>query len=160
MSERGQDLQLVAALLAAQSTLSLATTNENGQAYVTPLFYYFVEPEFALCWLSSADSQHSRNLARNSAAAVTVYRQTEKWQEICGVQMTGQAVRIEDRARRKTIVAGYMKRFHLGTIFRLAISRSVLYAFRPAWIRYLDNSKRFGYKTELTLPPEGNDAPH
>ena len=150
----------MAALLAGQSTLSLATTNASGQPYITPLFYYFVEKEFSLCWLSEGDTQHSRNLARSPEAAVAVYRHTERWQEICGVQMTGRAVRIEDRALRKAIVAAYMKRFNLGTIFRLAISRCTLYAFRPDWIRYLDNSKHFGYKFELRLPPEAGGAQH
>jgi uncharacterized protein YhbP (UPF0306 family) len=45
----------------------------------------------------------------------------------------------------------------LGTAFKAVQARSRLYEFQPAWIRYLDNSIRFGYKFEFapTPPPGG-----
>jgi hypothetical protein len=39
----------------------------------------------------------------------------------------------------------------LGTVFHLAIGRSGLYEFRPDFFRYLDNSKRLGYRFEVSL---------
>ena len=60
-----KQLELVAALLGEETTLSLATTGEDGQACVAPLFY-IVDKELSLYWLSSESSLHSLNLATNS----------------------------------------------------------------------------------------------
>jgi uncharacterized protein YhbP (UPF0306 family) len=150
MSGRSQELEMIAALLKSQSTLSLATSDEAGVPHATPLFY-FMEDDLSLYWFSSQDSAHSRNLKRSGKVAVSVYRPSEHWQEICGVQMSGVAAPVTDRQRRKAVTRLYVNRFQLGTIFRVALARSVLYCFRPRWIRYLDNSKRFGYKFEVVL---------
>ena len=94
----------------------------------------------------------TRNLRRDPAAAVTIYRHTDSWREIQGVQMRGRAVRVASRTERGEVMAQYTERFRLGTMFELAMAGSRLYRFEPAWLRYIDNAKRFGYKFELTLP--------
>jgi len=112
-----------------------------------------------LFWFSSAASRHSRNLKRNPAAAVTVYRPTQQWREIRGVQMRGTVSVVRDPARRSAIAAAYSARFQLGTAFQAVQARSRLYEFQPSWIRYLDNSIRFGYKFEFSPPlPTGLGA--
>jgi uncharacterized protein YhbP (UPF0306 family) len=63
--------------------------------------------------------------------------------------MQGTTSTIADPERRRTLVAAYCERFKLGSIFRVAIRRSALYAFQPEVLRYIDNAKRFGYKFEL-----------
>ena len=65
--------------------------------------------------------------------------------------MQGSVSLIADRSLRKSITAKYVQRFALGDKFSVAIRRSPLYCFTPAWIRYLDNSRRFGYKFEIHL---------
>jgi uncharacterized protein YhbP (UPF0306 family) len=142
--------QQVAAFLKSQSTLSLATTALNGTPHVTPLFY-LADDDLSLYWLSSASSQHSRNLKRSPAAAVCVYSATEQWKEIRGVQMRGAVAIVTGRSTRREIVEAYCARFRLEPLFQAAIARSRLYCFQPEWVRYLDNSKRFGYKFELTI---------
>jgi hypothetical protein len=32
-----------------------------------------------------------------------------------------------------------------------AMTRSRLYVFEPSWVRYIDNSRRFGYRFEVRL---------
>ena len=142
--------QQVAAFLKSPSTLSLATTAGDGTPHVTPLFY-FADDDLRLYWLSSASSQHSRNLKRNPLAAVSIYSPTEQWKEIRGVQMRGAVTVVTARSMRREIVEAYCARFHLEPLFRPAIARSRLYSFQPEWVRYLDNSKRFGYKFELSV---------
>jgi hypothetical protein len=142
--------QRVAAFLKSQSTLSLATAAGDGAPQVAPLFY-LADDQLRLYWLSSASSQHSRNLKRSPAAAVSVYSPTEQWKEIRGVQMRGAVAVVTARAARREIVEAYCARFHLEPAFKVAIARSRLYRFQPEWVRYLDNSKRFGYKFELTV---------
>lgn len=147
-------LKRVARLLASQTTLALATTNADGTPHVTPLFY-FPGDDLALYWFSSTNSRHSRNLKRQPEAAVTVYLPVVKWRGIRGVQMRGAAGVLTDPERRMHIAAAYAARFQLGPALRSVLSRSRLYEFRPAWVRYLDNSVRFGYRFEITLA-----APH
>jgi len=148
--------QLVARLLQAQSTLALATTCADGTPQIAPLFYLAGEA-LQLYWFSSAASRHSRNLKRNPAAAVTVYWPTGQWREIRGVQMRGGVSVVSEPARRSAIAAAYSARFQLGPAFRAVQARSRLYEFQPSWIRYLDNSIRFGYRFEFspTAPPGG-----
>lgn len=155
MGDRPKELESVAALLREQSTLALSTTDEVGQACVAPLFY-LVDEDLNLCWLSSATSLHSVNLIRVPTAAATVYRNVQIWKDICGVQMHGTVTVINDKKRRREVIDAYCQRFQLGTLFRLPISRCALFAFRPEFIRYIDNSRRFGSKIELGRNEHGD----
>lgn len=147
MTRNERQLEPVVELLRSQSTLALATCDADGTSRLAPLFYLPGE-NLRLYWFSSASSQHSRNLKRDPAAAVAIYRATEHWKEICGVQMRGTVAIVSDRARRKAIAWKYSERFHLGAVLDAAMSRSRLYEFQPSWLRYIDNTKRFGYKFE------------
>jgi hypothetical protein len=142
-------VETIARLLASQSTLVLSTSGADGDPHATPLFY-LTGSELELYWFSSPSSRHSRNLTRESHASVAIYRSTNDWREICGVQMHGQAEKILDRAFRQRIAREYCERFQLGNLFRTAMARTSLYVFRPSWIRYLDNGRRFGFKFEIT----------
>ncbi len=147
MSDAQNHVESIAALLRQESTLALATVGANGEPCIAPLFF-IADEDLTLYWLSSAASLHSINLSRTCRAAATVYRHSESWKEICGLQMHGQVSVVARRDRRKALIEQYRERFQLGAVFRVAISRCVLYAFRPDYIRYLDNSKRFGYRFE------------
>jgi hypothetical protein len=153
-----EDLERVTALLREETTLALATADEDGRAEAAPLFFW-TDEALALYWLSSPESRHSFHLQSRSDAAVTVYRQAATWKEICGVQMQGQVGTITEPERRKAVLKSYCERFNLGGVFSLAIRKSVLYIFEPEWIRYLDNGKRFGYKFELERSAEGWRTP-
>ncbi len=154
MKEPSRQLELIAALLREQTTLSLATAGQDGQACVAPLFY-IVDKELSLYWLSSESSLHSLNLDRTPRAAATVYSGTEDWREICGVQMRGAVSKVTDPKRRATLIRAYCERFKLGRLLRLAVRQSALYAFQPDYFRYIDNARGFGFKFELTRQPEG-----
>lgn len=111
--------------LDSQNILTLATITEDGFPWATSLFY-LLHGDFRLYWVSSASSLHSRNLATGKEVAATVHAATDRWKEIRGVQMW---------------------RF-----LRIALAQSRLYKLVPSWIRFLDNSRRFGYKCEFALP--------
>jgi uncharacterized protein YhbP (UPF0306 family) len=134
--------QLVAELLKAQSTLALATTADDGSSRVAPLFYVSGD-NLRVYWFSSPSSEHSANVERNGAAAVTVYPATDQWNEIRGVQMRGTVSVVSDRAKRDAIEKEYAERFQLGTLFADLIARSALYVFEPAWVRYIDGIRHF-----------------
>ena len=146
-------IEIVGRLLKGQSTLALASTGADGSPQVAPLFY-LCEDDLRLYWFSSTSSDHSKNVERNSAAAVTVYLPTEQWQEIRGVQMRGRVSVVTDDERRRSIQKLYTERFQLGMVFEVLIARTSLYVFEPAWVRYIDNSKHVGYKVERQLGAE------
>jgi uncharacterized protein YhbP (UPF0306 family) len=149
MREVTNRFEIIAALLRDQSTVALATVSAQGEPSVAPLFY-IVDACLNLYWLSSPNCLHSRSLAANPAASAAVYRPTENWKEICGVQMRGRVETIFGPQQRNPLIKSYCERFGIGAVLRLAIRRSTLYAFRPDWFRYIDNSKHFGYNFELT----------
>jgi uncharacterized protein YhbP (UPF0306 family) len=153
MSDRRKQLEAIAVLLREQSTLALATTDEQAQACVAPL-YYIADEALNLFWLSSESSLHSQNLKRVPSAAATIYRHTEHWKEIRGVQLRGSVGVIADPRRRHALIEAYCERFQLGAVFKAAISQSSLYALRPVFFRYIDNSRIFGHHFEIALDNE------
>ncbi len=155
--DRVEQLKTLSALLREENTLALATVDEHGEVSVAPLFY-LVDEHLSLFWLSSPSSLHSQNLKKAPRAATTVYRHTESWNDIRGVQMQGIVTVITDRKRRRLLIKSYSERFKLGTLFTAAMSRCSLYEFRPGFFRFIDNSKGFGYKFEL-IPEDGTTRP-
>jgi uncharacterized protein YhbP (UPF0306 family) len=153
MGDRRKELETIASLLREESTLALATTDEQGQPCVAPLFY-IADEELTLFWFSSRASLHSRNLKRAPMAAAAIYRHTENWKEIRGVQLRGPVTVIADKERRRALIAAYCERFRLGALFKTAIGRCSLYALRPVFFRYIDNSRVFGHKFEIALEDE------
>jgi uncharacterized protein len=142
--------KLIADLLGSESTLALSTT-AGGAPRLTPLFY-LPDSDLRLYWFSAPSSEHSRTLRTAPEAAVAVYRPTADWRKIQGVQMRGLVSAVSDRQRRRAIAAAYRERFGLSRFFDAAMARARLYVFEPHWIRYVDNSKRFGYRFEIRLP--------
>ena len=147
-------LLLISALLSGQTTLSLATTGEDGEAWVAPLFY-LADEELSLYWLSSESSLHSLNLARTPRAAATVYRGVENWKKIRGVQLRGAVSKVTEPERRAALIKTYCERFKLGRVPRLTLRLSTLYCLEPEFFRYIDNARGFGFKFELTHGAEG-----
>jgi uncharacterized protein YhbP (UPF0306 family) len=150
MGDRRKNLETIASILREESTLALATTDEQGRPCVAPV-YYIAGEELTLFWLSAETSLHSRNLKRAPMAAAAIYRHTANWKEIRGVQLRGPVTVIDDSERRRALIAAYCERFHLGVLFNTAISRCKLYALRPVYFRYIDNSGVFGHSFEMAL---------
>jgi uncharacterized protein YhbP (UPF0306 family) len=163
-SDEGR-IGLIRRFLRTQTTLALATSSPSsatgGNAgptedgpHATPLFYLIGETAaggLCLYWFSSPSSRHSRDLRSHPAASVAVYRPARRWQQIRGVQMAGQASVVRSRTERSSVARAYIERFQLGAEFESAIASSRLYRFSPAWVRFLDNSRGFGYQFEAVL---------
>ena len=148
-------LDRIRTLLRSQTTLVLATAGEDSLPRSTPLFF-IADDDLRLYWFSSRSSLHSRNCARNQEASVAISRDARRWQEIEGVQMQGVVSVVRDRGLRNEIARDYSARFQLGNLFAFTIRHSSLYCFTPSWARYLDNSRRFGYRFELNLPADSS----
>jgi uncharacterized protein YhbP (UPF0306 family) len=154
MKKARKQLELIAALLSEETTLSLATSGEDGQACVAPLFY-IADNELSLYWFSSESSQHSQNLTRRPRVAATVYRSVDSWKKICGVQLRGAVSKVTEPERRAALIKSYCKRFKLGRVPRLVLGHSALYCLQPDFFRSIDNARGFGFKFELRRGPEG-----
>jgi uncharacterized protein YhbP (UPF0306 family) len=142
-----QEFETVRTFLNAQSTLSLATVNADGTPQIAPLFYVSDE-HLNLYWLSSARSRHSINLTERPSVAVTIYPEVWEWQQIRGLQIEGRAVAVENEERQQAL-ARYRDKFTLPSAFDSQIAASNFYQLTPRWLRWLDNSVKFGYKAEV-----------
>jgi uncharacterized protein len=140
----------VRSVLAATSTLVLATADAEGIVSSAPLFFVF-DPELRLYWLSSPSSRHSRNLALRPQAAVSVYPAVWNWSEIRGAQLEGTATPVSDGGERNRILPEYIERFQLPADLSPAIAKSTLYRFVPAWVRYVTNAMAFGEHAEFRV---------
>ncbi len=144
------NLQIIQAFLDTQSTLSLATTSPDGSPQAAPIFYV-ADERLNLYWLSSPSSRHSTNLVRNSKVAATIYPSVWQWNEIVGLQIEGEARPIGDERIREQILTIYLRKFQLPAELDSIISASTLYMLKPIWLRWMDNSVQFNYKTEIDL---------
>lgn len=61
--------------LAANRYLVLGTADEDGAPWVSPVFFATLDPD-RVCWVSSPDSRHSRNIAKRARIAITVFDST------------------------------------------------------------------------------------
>ncbi len=142
--------EIIRAYLETQSTLALATVNAAGYPEVTPLFYVSDE-RLNLYWLSAPSSRHSVNLTARPRVAATVYASAWQWSDIVGLQIEGSAEVISDERVREQITVIYLRKFTLPGEFDTIIAGSALYVLRPHWLRWMDNSVKFGHREEITL---------
>jgi hypothetical protein len=142
------ELPTIRTFLESQSTLALATIDANGNPQIAPLFYVS-DDTLNLYWLSSSTSRHSVNLVEREQVAATIYAEAWHWTEIRGLQIEGTAHLITDDALRQDILTRYCQKFDLPSGFEAIIVDSTLYVLKPAWVRWLDNGVRFGYKSEI-----------
>ncbi len=69
------DHAVIDRVLAANRYLVLGTADQAGKPWVTPVFFAPLGPD-RVCWVSSPESRHSRNIADHSAIAITVFDST------------------------------------------------------------------------------------
>lgn len=151
-------LERARSLLRSETTLVLATMDEDLAPRSTPLFYC-VDDGLRLYWFSSRWSVHSRNCVRNPAAAVAVFAPASRWKQIRGVQLWGRVSVVRDREVRGTMERRYCERFELGRVLAAAMRRAALYCFTPERLRYVENVRRFGERFEIMLPGNGRNQP-
>ena len=146
--------------IVTHDTLSLATTY-NGQVCSTPLFYQ-VDSDLRLYFISDATTRHIQNAINNPKAAVSIFEQNQSWQSIRGVQIEGNVSRVSDK-KRKQIETLYCEKFtFLKNILEAVddedakrvkqrFQSSKFYAVTPDFVRFIDNSRGFGFKEEYYL---------
>lgn len=143
------ELEPVRALLEETTTLVLATRSADGAPRATPL-YFAADPDLRLIFLSDPGSAHSLNVGRDGRASLALYPEESDWRRLRGLQMQGIVDRLEGPAA-EAARGVYSRRFAFLGLLAQALAASATYAFRPTWIRLIDNRRGFGFQQEWTL---------
>ena len=151
---------LALALINAQSTMSLATAKE-GHAWVAPVYYVFYKSNFY--FFSSPESRHITEALNGepTQASSAIYPDSNTWQEIKGIQMSGNIRSIGTGLKAIQAVRAYIAKFPFTREFFKTDTldlesfrerfRVRLYCFEPTIVYYLDNQIQFGFREEVTL---------
>jgi uncharacterized protein YhbP (UPF0306 family) len=128
---------------------SMTISTSTPQAVPHAATVYFVaDDRLSLYFLSAPSSQHVRDLAVNPIAAITIDPLVERWQEIRGLQMRGRVAEVPNGFQSVTGWARYVAKFPYVKNLEIELLKNRFYAFKPDWIRLVDNRVRFGYKQE------------
>lgn len=122
---------------------------------------YYARQGFDLIFFSSPRSLHSEALELNPRAAVSIYGQYEKWQDIKGLQISGRVDTLKNLASLGSATRTYFKRYPFAVDFfsdkgfildvLARRTRMMLYVFKSQTIHYLDNSKEFGLRWKIKV---------
>jgi len=161
--ERDVSIDALAELLAV-STMTLATSNANGQPHAAPVYFAagaYPSSDFAsspgisvtlqapdLYFFSDPQSQHGRDLAANPYAGAAIYPPCFDWQDIRGLQMRGVVERVEKGADWDLGWSLYRAKFPFASGLMEIVSRNTMYVLIPGWLRLVDNRRGFGFKQE------------
>ncbi len=145
--------QQISVFLATCRTASLATADREGAPHAANV-QYVQDAKLNLYWVSSENSAHSRNLAARPQTAVTIYAHDDRAAHIHGLQMHGTAAALSDPADCNAAWELYTAKFAFVAAnpqLRAAVEAQTFYCFTPAWLRWIDNRRGFGFKVEKRL---------
>src|SRR5256885_13820065 len=78
-------------LMNASPLCALATIAPGGRAHINHMYFAWSD-RYEIVWISDPDSLHSRNLTKNSSAAVTIVASNQVWgKPDRGIQLFGTA---------------------------------------------------------------------
>ena len=146
-------------LIEEQSTMTLATA-KGDVAWSAPVYYVFFKSCFY--FFSDPTSRHVQESLASGQASSSIYANASPWQEIRGIQMSGQMETVSARLGTIEVIRAYLKKFPFTKDFfkpgqaldleaftkRFKVK---LYRFKPTLVYYLDNSIRFGFREEVLL---------
>jgi hypothetical protein len=115
----------------ASRLCALATVSTGGRAHINHMYFGWTD-RFDVVWISDADSIHSRNIARNPSAAVTIYASNQVWgRRDRGIQMFGAAA----TTTSSEALRAYERRFR---DFDGEANELPVYRFRPRTVKLFD----------------------
>ncbi len=127
-------------LMNAAPLCALSTVLSGGRAHINHMYFAWTE-RFEVVWISDPDSIHSRNLARNSSAAVTIYDSHQTWgRPDRGIQLFGTAGIANGRTSADARRA-YARRFR---DYDADSDDLPAYRFRPRTVKLFDERSLAG----------------
>lgn len=137
--------------LASHHVMTLATTGREG-VWAAAVFY--VNNGFDLLFLSAGHTRHAQNVALNAQAAATIQEDYQDWAAIRGIQCAGEVQRLSG-VGQATAVARYLQKFpflqQAPPPISAALTKVNWYCLRPQRLYFVDNSKGFGHRDEISL---------
>lgn len=146
----------IATFLDAYHVTSLATCGPRG-SHAANVFY--ARDGLSLFWVSDRQSTHSRNIAINPQVSATIAPDYSDFDEVCGVQIFGEAHQLSDTAERDGARALLATRYptlrHLSDrpMIEHAYASAEAYRLVPNKIIMIDNRHGFAHKETLDLRP-------
>ena len=145
-------------LIESQRTMILGTA--DPEPWCAPVYYVYQERAFY--FFSSGKSRHiSAALASNRCAA-SIFRDSDDWREIEGLQMDGRLERIQLGSKAVSVFRAYLNKFPAVKQSFLDLTldltrftehfRTQLYAFVPEHVFYLNNQAGLDKRREIQLP--------
>ena len=147
--------ELAQAYLESHNVLTLAT-EANGDLWAAAVFY--VNDGWDLYFLSAETTRHAQNVSKNSRIAGTIQEDYKDWPEIKGIQLDGEAVKLEDGARDRAISL-YLKKYPYvaeSEVLRAAMERVGWWMIRPKTLYFIDNSKGLGHRDLILSRSDGS----
>jgi uncharacterized protein len=142
----------ITAFLDVHHVMSLATCGPHGP-HAANVFY--ARDRFSLLWVSDLQTQHSLALETNPHVSATVAPDYRDFDEICGVQISGNAHRITDAAERHRTRGllearyAFLQRLSDQPDVKQAYETAEPYQLVPHKIVIIDNTRAFGRKDVL-----------
>ena len=144
----------ISIFLDAHHVMSLATCGPHGP-HAANVFY--ARQGLSLLWVSDPQTRHSANILINPKVSATIAPDYSDFDEICGVQIFGEAHHLSDAAERYSARALLANRYP--TLQRLsdrpmigqAYSSAEAYRLVPNRIIMIDNRRGFAHKDTLDL---------
>lgn len=125
--------------------MCLATAS-GGQPYSTPLFYHFSATDVIFSFLSSLQTRHADEAILNELVSAAVYAPHRDVAMLQGAQMLGTvSMHRQGELEISKHFAGYRERFPECELL-LRDPELRFWTLRVHWIKYTDNTVRFGHK--------------
>jgi uncharacterized protein len=131
------------------NALTLAYTDASGVGACA--VWYALQDLNTLVFLSAISTRHGAALRDGGPVAFTIHKDDQDWRAITGVQGTGHCAPLTSEAAGAAWRA-YVTRFPFVSAqfpaLETALARTAVFSLRVNWIRLIDNSIKFGHKTE------------
>jgi uncharacterized protein YhbP (UPF0306 family) len=123
---------------------------------------YFVHVQRRFYFFSSPSSRHVTAALQSGRCAASVFRDSDDWRDIEGLQMDGRIERIRISPEGLRVFRRYVKKFPTVQDFFVEVAfelthflerfRTQLYAFVPEQVFYVNNKAGLSKRQEVDLP--------
>jgi hypothetical protein len=149
------------ALIHRQRSMVMATALA-GTPWAAPVYYVYYSPGFY--FFSSPRARHIEQGLAGDTVAAAIFADSDHWDQIQGLQMSGQVQWVQKRSEKINISARFIIKFPFAEPFLRAASqpkdadappavgdRVRLYRFVPSVVFYLNNRMGFGQRIPVKL---------
>lgn len=133
--------------------MTLAT---HGAAGLWAAAVFYVNDGADLYFLSAPGTRHARNLESDPSIAATVQEDYSEWQEIRGIQLEGEAMRLNapDSLRAAALFArkfAFTAPGRTDGAIATAMNKIAWYRLRPTKLCFIDNSRGLGCREQFDV---------